>query len=197
VASGGTQAAVRQEPGAGPPKGLATCHRPSLGQVRPVGRRAWEARAAERRPQDANGMSASGLASACPLEPPCKPPRGAPSWCEGPKAATRGQRGGRAARGARRPAAACDGASGPSRPTAHRREPQGTRRQVADRRRVRGVPQDAGAAVGGGASRPKPSGAGNRVSSPRSQTAARNASSGEGRAGFPRLESPARAGDGR
>ena len=75
MASGGAQAAVRQEPGAGPPEGLATCHLPALGHVRPVGRRAWKARAAAGRPQDANGTRASGLASACPLACSRKPPK--------------------------------------------------------------------------------------------------------------------------
>lgn len=197
MASGGTQAAVRQEPGAGPPEGLATSYRSSLGQVRPVGRRAREARAAESRPQDANGTRASGLASAFPLACPRKPPKAARRpGVEAPKPQHEDRGGPRCVGQGVQPQPAMERAA-PSRPTAHRREPQGTRRQVADRRRARGVPQDAGAAVGGAASRPKPSGAGNRVSSQRSQTEARDASSGGGRAGFPRLESPARAGDGR
>jgi hypothetical protein len=42
------------------------------------------------------------------------------------------------------------------RATECRGEPQSSGRQVGDRRRVAGIPQDAGAAVGGKAPRPKP-----------------------------------------
>jgi len=58
----------------------------------------------------------------------------------------------------------------PERTTGGWGEPQGSRRQVGDRRRVKAGPQAGGAAAGGVAPAPKPAGAGNLVKSNEVQT---------------------------
>ena len=65
-----------------------------LGPSSPGRRRAWRARAAESRPEDAKRMRASGLAPACPFARLRKPSKAARRpGVKGPTAATRGQRG--------------------------------------------------------------------------------------------------------